>query len=217
MPNCHSKDQYADACEVCSNAVYAPTDLINPTQPHRRAAGAENFRTLLLPALRPAVRGIPRAVARHAGRLQPQVATRRGVARGQRRAALERLGHLARRALFRIPIPDAPGKYFYVWLDAPIGYLAALKSYLPRQGARNGEPRSFEEFLTAPTPSRSTSSARDIIYFHTLFGRRMLRFAGPPYRVPDHVYVQASSPSRARRCRSRGGTGSVRCATSKSA
>jgi methionyl-tRNA synthetase len=91
---------------------------------------------------------------------------------------------------FGIPIPDAPGKYFYVWLDAPIGYLAALKSYFALGKARaNGERRSFEEFLTGADTEQIHFIGKDIIYFHTLFWPAMLRFAGPPYRVPEHVYV----------------------------
>ena len=83
-----------------------------------------------------------------------------------------------------------PGKYFYVWLDAPIGYLAALKSYFESGKARaNGERRSFAEFLAAPDTEQIHFIGKDIIYFHTLFWPAMLKFAGPPYKVPDHVYV----------------------------
>ncbi len=91
---------------------------------------------------------------------------------------------------FGIPIPEAPGKYFYVWLDAPIGYLASLKNYFETGKARaNGEPRSFEEFLAAPDTEQVHFIGKDIIYFHTLFWPAMLKFAGKPYKVPDHVYV----------------------------
>jgi methionyl-tRNA synthetase len=91
---------------------------------------------------------------------------------------------------FGIPIPDAPGKYFYVWLDAPIGYLAALKNYFAVGKARaHGELRSFEEFLSAPDTEQIHFIGKDIIYFHTLFWPAMLKFAGPFYKVPDHVWV----------------------------
>ena len=77
---------------------------------------------------------------------------------------------------FGIPIPDAPGKYFYVWLDAPIGYLASLKNYFDSGKARaKGEPRSFEEFLAAPDTEQIHFIGKDIIYFHTLFWPAMLR------------------------------------------
>jgi methionyl-tRNA synthetase len=89
---------------------------------------------------------------------------------------------------FGIPIPDAPGKYFYVWLDAPIGYLASLKSYFDGGKARqNGEARSFEAFLAAPDTEQIHFIGKDIIYFHTLFWPAMLKFSG--YKVPNHVYV----------------------------
>ncbi len=83
-----------------------------------------------------------------------------------------------------------PGKYFYVWLDAPIGYLASLKSYFDSGKARaKGERRSFEEFLGAPDTEQIHFIGKDIIYFHTLFWPAMLKFAGAPFKVPDHVYV----------------------------
>jgi methionyl-tRNA synthetase len=91
---------------------------------------------------------------------------------------------------FGIPIPDAPGKFFYVWLDAPIGYLASLKNYFAGGKARaNGEPRTFEEFLAAADTEQLHFIGKDIIYFHTLFWPAMLKFAGAPYKVPDHVYA----------------------------
>jgi methionyl-tRNA synthetase len=190
-PVCHSKDQYGDACEVCSS-VYAPTDLINP---YSTLSGAT-------PVLRTSDHFFfklsdPKCVAflrewlEAPGRLQPQVVNK----------AREWLDGTGDRALgdwdisrdapyFGIEIPDAPGKYFYVWLDAPIGYLASLKNYFDSGKARaNGEPRSFEEFLTAPDTEQLHFIGKDIIYFHTLFWPAMLKFSGAPYKVPDHVYV----------------------------
>ncbi len=71
---------------------------------------------------------------------------------------------------FGIPIPDAPGKYFYVWLDAPIGYLASLKSYFDQGKAKaHGETRSFTQFLSDPEVEQIHFIGKDIIYFHTLF------------------------------------------------
>jgi len=91
---------------------------------------------------------------------------------------------------FGIPIPDAPGKYFYVWLDAPIGYLASLQNYFDTGKARaRGENRTFAEFLAAPDTEQLHFIGKDIIYFHTLFWPAMLKFAGAPYKVPDHVYA----------------------------
>src|SRR6266478_1442499 len=190
-PNCHSKDQYGDACEVCST-VYTPTDLINPysaltgARPVLKASEHFFFRL-----------SDPKCVAfleqwlDTPARLQPQVANKaREWLAGSGELRLSDWDISRDAPYFGIPIPDAPGKYFYVWLDAPIGYLAALKSYFALGKARaNGEPRSFEEFLAAADTEQIHFIGKDIIYFHTLFWPAMLRFAGPPYRVPDHVYV----------------------------
>jgi len=91
---------------------------------------------------------------------------------------------------FGIPIPDAPGKYFYVWLDAPVGYLASLKEYIVSGAARAaGEPRSFEQILADKETRQIHFIGKDIVYFHTLFWPAMLKFAGAPYKVPDNIYV----------------------------
>ena len=89
---------------------------------------------------------------------------------------------------FGIPVPDAPGKYFYVWLDAPIGYLASLKNYFDSGKAKlNGEARTFTEFLAATNTEQIHFIGKDIIYFHTLFWPAMLKFAG--YKIPNNVFV----------------------------
>ena len=194
-PKCHARDQYGDACEVCSS-VYSPTELI---EPYSTLTGAK-------PVLRTSDHFFfrlsdPRCVAflhewlEQPGHVQPQVANKaREWLSGESGApGAQRLSDwdISRDApYFGIPIPDAPGKYFYVWLDAPIGYLASLKSYFDGGKARaNGEPRTFEAFLTAPDTRQVHFIGKDIIYFHTLFWPAMLRFAGPPYRVPDNVHV----------------------------
>ena len=190
-PNCHSPDQFGDACEVCGT-VYAPTDLINPysaltgAKPLLKSSEHLFFRL-----------SDPRCVAflkgwlAGPGTLQPQVANKAHEwLAGSGEQALADWDISRDAPYFGIPIPDAPGKYFYVWLDAPIGYLAALESYFTSgKAAAHGEPRSFEEFLAAPDTEQIHFIGKDIIYFHTLFWPAMLRFAGPPYRVPEHVYV----------------------------
>ena len=190
-PNCHSKDQYGDACEVCST-VYAPTDLINPysaltgARPVLKASEHLFFRL-----------SDPKCVAfleqwlDTPGRLQPQVANKaREWLAGSGELRLSDWDISRDAPYFGIPIPNAPGKYFYVWLDAPIGYLAALQSYFALGKARaNGERRSFEEFLAAADTEQIHFIGKDIIYFHTLFWPAMLKFAGPPYKIPNHVYV----------------------------
>ena len=190
-PNCHSKDQYGDACEVCST-VYAPTELIEPystlsgAKPILKSSDHYFFRL-----------SDPQCVAflQHwletPGRLQPQVLNKaREWLSGQGDRALGDWDVSRDAPYFGIPIPGAPGKYFYVWLDAPIGYLASLKSYFDSGKARaRGELRSYEEFLAAADTEQIHFIGKDIIYFHTLFWPAMLKFAGPPYKVPDNVYV----------------------------
>ena len=190
-PNCHTKDQYADACEVCS-IVNTPTDLINPystlsgAKPVMKTSDHYFFRL-----------SDPRCVEflgtwlNTPERLQPQVVNKaREWLTGKGDEALGDWDISRDAPYFGIPIPDAPGKFFYVWLDAPIGYLASLKNYFTSGKARaRGETRSFEEFLAAPQTEQLHFIGKDIIYFHTLFWPAMLKFAGAPYKVPDHVYA----------------------------
>jgi methionyl-tRNA synthetase len=82
---------------------------------------------------------------------------------------------------FGIEIPDAPGKYFYVWLDAPIGYLASLKNYFDKTG------RDFDAFMADPATEQYHFIGKDITYFHTLFWPAMLHFAGR--KVPNNVFA----------------------------
>ena len=190
-PNCHSKDQYGDACEVCST-VYAPTELI---EPYSTLSGAT-------PVLKSSDHYFfrlsdPKCVAflrqwlESPGRLQAQVANKaREWLSGQGDRELGDWDISRDAPYFGIPIPDAPGKYFYVWLDAPLGYLASLQSYFDSGKARaKGELRSYQEFLAAPDTEQIHFIGKDIIYFHTLFWPAMLRFAGAPYKVPDNIYV----------------------------
>jgi methionyl-tRNA synthetase len=190
-PNCHTKDQYADACEVCS-IVNSPADLIDPystlsgVKPLMKTSDHYFFRLSDPKCVEFLSRWLDTPE-----RLQPQVVNK----------AREWLSSCGDEALddwdisrdapyFGIPIPDAPGKYFYVWLDAPIGYLASLQNYFDTGKARaRGENRTFAEFLAAPDTEQLHFIGKDIIYFHTLFWPAMLKFAGPPYKVPDHVYA----------------------------
>src|SRR6266853_830927 len=194
-PSCGAPDQYGDACEVCG-AVYAATELKNPysvlsgAKPELRTS--EHFFFQLSDArcidfLREWTQG---------GRLQPEVANKaREWLDGERGLTDWDISRDA--PYFGIPIPDAPDKYFYVWLDAPIGYLAALKSYFALGKAQaNGEPRSFEAFLAAPDTEQIHFIGKDIIYFHTLFWPAMLKFAGARYR---HQPAPLSRPRHERR------------------
>ena len=120
-PNCHSKDQYGDACEVCSS-VYSPTDLINPystltgATPELRSSEHFFFK-LSDPKVVDFLKGWTQD-----GKLQPEMAKK---ASEWFEAGMDDWDISRDAPYFGIEIPDAPGKYFYVWLDAPIGYLAA--------------------------------------------------------------------------------------------
>ncbi|MCX7214008.1 MAG: methionine--tRNA ligase [Burkholderiales bacterium] len=183
-PKCSAKDQYGDSCEVCG-AVYSPTELRNPTS---TLTGAT-------PVLRESEHYFfrlsdPRCVEflrewALDGRLQPEVANKaREWLEGTPDAASTMADWDISRdePYFGIPIPDAPGKYFYVWLDAPIGYLASLKAHCARRGL------DFESFIKPDADVEQVHFiGKDIIYFHTLFWPATLKFAG--YKVPDRIHV----------------------------
>jgi len=182
-PNCGEPDQYGDNCEKCG-AVYAPTDLKNPTS---ALSGAT-------PVLRKNVQlffrlSDPRCVDfleawTQDGRLQPEVANkvREWFKRDDAgRAALNDWDISREAPYFGIEIPDAPGKYFYVWLDAPVGYLASLKNLLDKSGI------DLDAYLADPALEQVHFIGKDIITFHTLFWPAMLKFSGR--KVPDRIFV----------------------------
>jgi methionyl-tRNA synthetase len=186
-PKCHAKEQYGDNCEVCG-AVYAPTDLINP---YSALSGAK-------PVLKHSEHFFfklsdPRCVAfledwTQNGRLQPEVANKVrewfSVRTNPDGTTSEGLGDwdISRDApYFGIEIPDAPGKYFYVWLDAPIGYLASLKNLLTKRG------EDYDAYMADPALEQYHFIGKDIVTFHTLFWPATLKFSGR--KVPDSVFV----------------------------
>ena len=194
-PKCHAKDQYGDNCEVCGS-VYAPTDLINPFSALSGAKpelkNSEHFFFKL---------SDPRCVEflenwTQDGKLQPEVANKIKewftVRTNPDGTTSEGLGDwdISRDApYFGIEIPDAPGKYFYVWLDAPVGYLASLKNWFDKGGpkAKHGDTRSFDEYMAAADTEQYHFIGKDIVTFHTLFWPAMLKFSGR--KTPDNVFV----------------------------
>jgi methionyl-tRNA synthetase len=179
-PKCGAKDQYGDSCESCS-AVYAPTELKNPYSTLTGAAPVmKSSEHYFFQLSDPKCGDFLRQWALDPSRLQPEVANKA-------REWLESesgLGDwdISRDApYFGIEIPDAPGKYFYVWLDAPIGYLASLKNYFTKTG------RDFDAFMADPSTEQYHFIGKDITYFHTLFWPAMLHFAG--MKVPNNVFV----------------------------
>jgi len=180
-PSCGAPDQYGDSCEVCG-AVYAATELKNPysvlsgAKPELRTS--EHYFFMLSDARCTGFLG----QWIQDSHLQPQVANKaKEWLEGERGLADWDISRDA--PYFGIPIPDAPGKFFYVLLDAPIGYLASLKAYCALQGM------DFEALLRDPAFEQIHFIGKDIIYFHTLFWPAMLKFAGSPFKVPDRVYV----------------------------
>ena len=187
-PKCGAKDQYGDNCEQCG-AVYAPTDLKNP---YSGLSGAT-------PVLKQAEHFFfklsdPRCVdflqdwTQNGKHLQPEVANKVkewfSVRTNPDGSTSEGLGDwdISRDApYFGIEIPDAPGKYFYVWLDAPIGYLASLKNLLDRRG------EDFHAYMQDDKVEQYHFIGKDIVTFHTLFWPAMLKFSGR--KTPDKVFV----------------------------
>jgi len=176
-PKCGAKDQYGDSCENCG-AVYAATELKNP---YSVLTGAK-------PVLKKSDHFFfklsdPRCVQflrewTQDGKLQPEVSNK---VREWLEGGLNDWDITRDAPYFGIEIPGARGKYFYVWLDAPIGYLASLKNYLEKKG------QDFAKYLADPKVEQIHFIGKDIIYFHTLFWPAMLKFA--ERKVPDNVYV----------------------------
>ena len=198
-PKCHALDQYGDNCEVCG-AVYAPTDLIKPysalsgTQPELKSS--EHFFFKLSDARcvafleqwtqDPDENGKPR--------LQPEVANKIKewftVRTNPDGSQSEGLGDwdISRDApYFGIEIPDAPGKYFYVWLDAPVGYLASLKNLLDKRQSLDPQSPDFTAYMAQPNLEQYHFIGKDIVTFHTLFWPAMLHFSGR--KTPNNVFV----------------------------
>src|SRR5580765_8036937 len=190
-PVCGTPDQYGDSCDVCGS-VYAATALKNP---HSALSGAtpvlKSSEHYFFQLSSQRCLDFLKLWTNETGRLQPEVLNKIS-----EWFKVDEHGHggladwdISRDApYFGIEIPDAPGKYFYVWLDAPVGYLASLKNYFDKGGAKaKGEPRSYDEFMADPAVEQIHFIGKDIVYFHTLFWPAMLKFSGR--KVPDRVYV----------------------------
>ena len=183
-PKCGAKDQYGDNCDVCG-AVYQPTEVKNP---YSALSGAT-------PVLKKSDHYFfrlsdPRCIAflekwtHEPGRLQPEVLNKIKEWFTKDENGQGGLGDwdISRDApYFGIEIPDAPGKYFYVWLDAPIGYLASLKNYFDKKGL------DYDAFFQDPSVEQVHFIGKDITYFHTLFWPATLHFSGR--KTPDKVNV----------------------------
>ena len=175
-PRCHTPDQYGDSCENCG-ATYSPSDLIDPVSVVSGSPPVEresehvffrlgNFETML------------RAWTR-SGTLQDAVANKLD----EWFEAGLRDWDVSRDApYFGFEIPDAPGKYFYVWLDAPVGYMASFANYCARAGL------DFEDWWKPDSSDELHHFiGKDILYFHSLFWPATLEGAG--FRKPTAVHA----------------------------
>lgn len=176
-PDCGAEDQYGDNCDVCG-ATYSPTDLKNPRS---AVSGA-------VPELResehyffdlPAFGDMLKAWTR-SGSLQPEMANKLNEWFEQ---GLQQWDISRDKPYFGFEIPDAPGKYFYVWLDAPIGYMSSFKNYCDQRN-----DLSFEDFWRTDSEAEVYHFiGKDIIYFHSLFWPAMLK--GANFRQPTNVWA----------------------------
>ena len=190
-PKCGALDQYGDNCEVCG-AAYAPTDLKNPVsavsgaRPEMRSSEHYFFKLSdprAVDFLREWTQG---AGADGARRLQAEAANKMKEWLGEPGENKLSDWDISRDApYFGFEIPGAPGKYFYVWLDAPIGYFASFK-HLADQSGRIDVARFIDGTAAAGT-ELVHFIGKDILYFHALFWPAMLHFAG--YRTPTQLAV----------------------------
>ena len=189
-PKCHAKDQYGDSCEVCG-ATYNPTELINA---YSAVSGAAPVRKetehyfFKLSECEDFLKTWTRS-----GTLQGEAANKMGewFANGLNDWDISRDA-----PYFGFEIPDAPGKYFYVWLDAPIGYMASFKNLcnkllLPAgEGGAEGESKSldFNEYWNKDSKTELYHFiGKDILYFHALFWPATLEYSG--YRTPTQIFA----------------------------
>ena len=206
-PRCHAKDQYGDNCESCG-AVYAPTELINPFS---ALSGAK-------PVLKTSEHFFfklsdPRAVefltewTQNGQHVQPEVAAKikewfgtRTNPDGSTSTGLDDWDISRDAPYFGIEIPDAPGKYFYVWLDAPVGYLASLKNLLNQRG------EDYDAYMADPALEQVHFIGKDIITFHTLFWPAMLKFSGrkTPTKICVHGFMTVNNGEKMSKSRGTG-------------
>ncbi|MEG9489884.1 methionine--tRNA ligase [Mannheimia sp. HC-2023] len=175
-PKCKAEDQYGDNCEVCAS-TYSPMDLINPRSAVSGSTPvvkeSEHF-FFDLPSFEEMLKEWTRS-----GSLQSEIANKM---QEWFESGLQQWDISRDAPYFGFEIPDAPGKFFYVWLDAPIGYMASFKNLCDRQGI------NFEEFWQKDSQTELYHFiGKDIVYFHSLFWPAMLEGSG--YRKPTNVFA----------------------------
>lgn len=186
-PKCHAQDQYGDNCEACGT-TYSPTELINPysavsgAKPELRESEHFFFK---LGECADFLKAWTSGNNPHDGKphLQPEALNKMKEWLGEGEETTLSDWDISRDApYFGFEIPDAPGKYFYVWLDAPVGYMASFKNLCDRIGI------DFDEYFKADSQTEMYHFiGKDILYFHALFWPAMLHFSG--HRAPTGVYA----------------------------
>lgn len=186
-PKCHAQDQYGDNCEVCGT-TYSPTELINPysavsgAKPELRESEHFFFK---LGECADFLKAWTSGNNPHDGKphLQAEALNKMKEWLGEGEETTLSDWDISRDApYFGFEIPDAPGKYFYVWLDAPVGYMASFKNLCDRIGV------DFDEYFKAGSQTEMYHFiGKDILYFHALFWPAMLHFSG--HRAPTGVYA----------------------------
>ncbi|ENS6596586.1 methionine--tRNA ligase [Neisseria gonorrhoeae] len=186
-PKCHAQDQYGDNCEVCGT-TYSPTELFNPysavsgAKPELRESEHFFFK---LGECADFLKAWTSGNNPHDGKphLQPEALNKMKEWLGEGEETTLSDWDISRDApYFGFEIPDAPGKYFYVWLDAPVGYMASFKNLCDRIGI------DFDEYFKADSQTEMYHFiGKDILYFHALFWPTMLHFSG--HRAPTGVYA----------------------------
>ncbi|EPI3740279.1 methionine--tRNA ligase [Neisseria gonorrhoeae] len=186
-PKCHAQDQYGDNCEVCGT-TYSPTELFNPysavsgAKPELRESEHFFFK---LGECADFLKAWTSGNNPHDGKphLQPEALNKMKEWLGEGGETTLSDWDISRDApYFGFEIPDAPGKYFYVWLDAPVGYMASFKNLCDRIGI------DFDEYFKADSQTEMYHFiGKDILYFHALFWPAMLHFSG--HRAPTGVYA----------------------------
>lgn len=186
-PKCHAQDQYGDNCEVCGT-TYSPTELINPysavsgVKPELRESEHFFFK---LGECADFLKAWTSGNNPHDGKphLQAEALNKMKEWLGEGEETTLSDWDISRDApYFGFEIPDAPGKYFYVWLDAPVGYMASFKNLCGRIGI------DFDEYFKAGSQTEMYHFiGKDILYFHALFWPAMLHFSS--HRAPTGVYA----------------------------
>ena len=175
-PKCKAEDQYGDNCEACG-ATYSPTDLINPVSAISGATPIEKESThyfFKLPEFTAFLQDWTRS-----GAVQPEVANKLGEWLD---SGLQEWDISRDAPYFGFEIPNAPGKYFYVWLDAPIGYMASFKNLCDREGM------DFDHYWNKDSKTELYHFiGKDIVNFHALFWPAMLKSA--EFRTPTKICV----------------------------